>query len=106
MTSSKYYTVYQYKNPENSDYNEASVNSWNYNKELVTKVYGDAILETSTSGKYSTAYYGDYSYFPSNEDSFIYRGGRWDHGSGAGLFAFNRANGNQSSLDGFRAVLV
>ena len=106
VTSSKYYTVYQYKDPENSDYNEASANSWNYNKGLVTKVYGDAILETSTSGKYSTAYYGDYSYFPSKGDPFIYRGGRWDHGSGAGLFAFNRANGNPSSLDGFRAVLV
>ena len=108
-TSSKYYTVYEYQSSEGSDYNTASTNNWTYNKNLATKKYGDAVLETSQKGigsNSSAVYYGDYSYFPAVGNPFFNRGGRWDAGGPAGLFAFSRDSGVASYDAGFRAVLV
>ena len=47
-----------------------------------------------------------YSYFPGLNNPFFYRGGRFANESHAGLFAFNRDNGNSNFNYGFRPVLV
>ena len=108
-TSSKYYTVYEYQSYEGSDYDIASTNNWTYNKNLATKKYGDAVLETSQKGigsNSSAVYYGDYSIFTAIGAPFFLRGGGWDNGGGAGLFAFDRTYGFAYYDYGFRAVLV
>ena len=103
--SSKYVTVYPHnasvdKNGANID--TASQSNWDANK----KIYGDGIRETSTAGTGKTSWYTDYSYFPAVYNPFSVRGGDlWD-GEGAGLFYFNRNNGNSNYNNGFRSVLV
>ena len=47
-----------------------------------------------------------YSYFPGLNNPFFIRGGRFDNNSNAGLFTFNRSDGNSNYRDGFRPVLV
>ena len=55
-----------------------------------TKIYGDAIFETSIKGKENYSWYSDFSYFPEGPNSFFFRGGTtWD-GVNAGLFYFHR----------------
>ena len=107
-TSTKYATVYPYDsaNDTGSDYDSVGVKHWEYNKTLKTIIYGDAVFETATNGKYSTSYYGDYSNFPALDNPFFARGGRWYIGGNAGLFAFDRRVGGAGYADGFRAVLV
>ena len=82
--------------------NTASTNNWKAN----TLIYGDAVRETSTAGTGSTSWYGDYSYFPGLYSPFSIRGGGAWNGSTAGLFYFNRYNGNSNFNNGFRAVLA
>ena len=107
-TSTKYATVYPYDSASDtgSDYDSVGVKHWEYNKKLKTIIYGDAVFETATNGKYSTSYYGDYSYFPALDNPFFLRGGRWYDGGPAGLFAFHSTNGTAGYASGFRAVLV
>ena len=103
--SSKYVTAYPFdssvdKNGANID--TASTANWKAN----TKIYGDGIRETSTAGTGKTSWYTDYSYFPAVYAPFSIRGGAlWD-GEGAGLFCFNRRNGDSDFVSGFRSVLV
>jgi len=73
---------------------------------LNTKIYGDAIRETSTAGLGSTSWYADYSSFTGLSNPFSIRGGRWSNTSGAGLFAFNRVDGSSNFNIGLRPVLV
>ena len=47
-----------------------------------------------------------YSYFPGLNNPFFNRGGNYWNTSNAGLFAFNRTNGNSNYNNGFRPVLV
>ena len=103
--SSKYVTVYPHnasvdKNGANID--TASTANWKAN----TKIYGDGIRETSTAGTGKTSWYTDYSYFPAVYGPFSERGGNLWNGEGAGLFYFNRNNGNSNYNNGFRSVLV
>lgn len=107
--SNKYYTVYEYQSPEESDYDTASTNNWTYNKNLATKKYGDAVLETSQKGisaNSSEYYFGDYSYFPSRGYPFFARGGNFNNHQYSGLFAFRYIGGAAHYYSGFRAVLV
>ena len=72
--SSKYVTVYPYDSSVDKDganIDTASAANWRAN----TRIYGDGIRETSTSGTGKTSWYGDYSYFPSMGALFVLSGG-------------------------------
>ena len=103
--SSQYVTVYPHNasvDKNGANINTASQSNWEANK----KIYGDGIRETSTAGTGKNSWYTDYSYFPAVYIPFSERGGNlWD-GEGAGLFCFNRSDGNSDCNDGFRSVLV
>ena len=104
-TSTKYVTIYPYSSPESSTIDTASQNN--------TKIYGDAVRETtsanagtSNSGWYTSSWNSDYSYFPALDRPFFLRGGSFWDGTAAGAFAFDRVDGNSGYSTGFRAVLV
>jgi len=71
-----------------------------------TKIYGDAIRETSTAGVEQSSWYSDDSYFAGAYAPFFARGGYYWSTSGAGLFSFARSGGYSNYTDGFRSVLV
>mgnify|MGYP001637409575 CR=1 FL=1 len=100
--SSEYVTVYPKGETSGQSLDDASKSNYAAN----TKIYGDAIRETSTAGLGQTSWYSDYSYFAGLYDPFFTRGGNcWDR-SGAGLFYFGRNDGSSSHDSGFRSVLV
>lgn len=79
----------------------------NYKKVGIQDViYGDAIYETSKGYDSNDALNGDTSKFPYKTLPFFTRGGEADDGSGAGLFNFERANGEAAENIGFRTVLA
>ena len=103
ITSTKYVTVYPHDTAETStDIDTKSRANYNVNK----YIFGDAIRETSESGTGATSWKGDYSYFPALHVPFSLRGGYLWGGSNAGLFCFDRTNGNSTYYNGFRPVLV
>ena len=107
--SSEYVTVYETDTSVDNtgvswtDGNLLKTNEANYKKN--TK-YGDAIKETSTAGTGNTSWNGDYSYFAGLYYPFFRRGGGYWDRSGAGLFCFDRTDGNSNYYYGFRSVLV
>ncbi len=101
-TSTKYATVYPHVSSEGSDIDTASKNNYQVN----TKIFGDAIRETSTAGTGSSSWNGDYSYFPGLNSPFTARGGGFGDGSTNGLFNFLCTTSNSILNDGFRPVLV
>ena len=108
--STRYITVYPHDSSKdstsitNTDANLNTASQANYVKN--TKIYGDGIRETSTAGTGKSSWYSDYSYFACLAYPFFFRGGYYGHTSGAGLFYFNRINGNSYYNNGFRSVLV
>ena len=100
--STAYVTVY----PKGETSGQSLDDSNKGNYAANTKIYGDAIRETSTAGEGRTSWYSDYSYFAGADYPFFVRGGScWDT-SVAGLFYFNRVSGNCGYGNGFRSVLV
>ena len=100
--STEYVTVYPKGETSGQSLDDASKSNYIAN----TKIYGDAIRETSTTGLGQTSWYSDYSYFAGLYSPFFSRGGAcWDR-SGAGLFCFARSDGNSRYANGFRSVLV
>ena len=109
-TSTKYATVYP--SNETSTTNTDDLRS-QANYEADTKIYGDAIKETSTQGTGMTSWYSGHSSYPRGETPFMSRGGTFGDGKAAGFFYFFRHIDNgvagvyvSNSIDGFRAVLV
>ena len=109
-TSTKYATVYP--SNETSTTNTDDLRS-QANYEANTKIYGDAIKETSTQGTGMTSWYSGHSSYPRGETPFMSRGGTFGDGKAAGFFYFFRHIDNGvagvyvcNSIDGFRAVLV
>ncbi len=109
-TSTKYATVYP--SNETSITNTDDLRS-QANYEANTKIYGDAIKETSTQGTGMTSWYSGHSSYPRGETPFMSRGGTFGDGKAAGFFYFFRHIDNGvagvyvcNSIDGFRAVLV
>ena len=100
--SSEYVTVYPTNESKGQSLDDASKSNYAVN----TKIYGDAIRETSTAGLGQTSWYSDYSYFVGAYGPFFARGGYYWHTSGAGLFYFIRDNGTSNYGNGFRSVLV
>ena len=108
--STKYTMVYPYDssvdNSTKTD-NEENLNAAsNANYKKNTKIYGDAIRETSTAGTGTSSWQDDYSYFAGLYYPFVLRGGHFWDGSHAGRFFFTRANGHSSFTNGFRPVVV
>ena len=100
--SSEYVTVYPKGETSGQSIDDASKSNYTAN----TKIYGDAIRETSTTGVGQTSWYSDYSYFVGAYGPFFIRGGGyWDRGE-AGLFSFGCNVGDSSYGTGFRSVLV
>ena len=100
--SSEYVTVYPKGETSGQSLDDASKSNYIAN----TKIYGDAIRETSTAGLGKTSWYSDYSYFVGAYYPFFLRGGSYWLTSGAGLFYFSRLDGNSTYCNGFRSVLV
>ena len=100
--SSEYVTVYPKGETSGQSLDDASKSNYAAN----TKIYGDAIRETSTAGLGQTSWYSDYSYFVGANNPFFKRGGNYWNTSDAGLFYFNRNDGNSNYNNGFRSVLV
>ena len=100
--SSEYVTVYPKGETSGQSLDDASKSNYTAN----TKIYGDAIRETSTAGLGQTSWYSDYSYFVGANSTFFVRGGYYWRTSGAGLFYFTRNNGYSNYYAGFRSVLV
>ena len=100
--STEYVTVYPKGETSGQSLDDASKSNYIAN----TKIYGDAIRETSTTGLGQTSWYSDYSYFVGAYNPFFIRGGNYWFTSGAGLFSFYRTNGNSYYDGGFRSVLV
>ena len=108
--STRYITVYPHDSSKdstsitNTDANLNTASQANYVKN--TKIYGDGIRETSTAGTGKSSWYSGNSYFAGLGTPFFGRGGHYGDTSGAGLFYFNRNNGNSNYINGFRSVLV
>ena len=102
-TSTKYTVVYPHKEVTSGNMDTESKNNYEAN----TKIFGDAIRETSTSGaKSSGSWNEDYSYYVALSSSFMMRGGNYWFVYRSGLFAFHRAGGNSAYYDGFRPVII
>ena len=100
--SSEYVTVYPNGETSGQSIDDASKSNYTAN----TKIYGDAIRETSSAGLGQTSWYSDDSYFVGANGPFFRRGGFCWGTSGAGLFCFYRVVGNSYYNVGFRSVLV
>lgn len=101
--STKYTTVYPYNNPEHSTFATAQQQNYSQN----TKIYGDAVRETSNAGTGNNSWNGDYSLFVAQNYTFIQPGGGWGTGNNQqGLFCFGREIGDALYDSGFRPVLV
>ncbi len=109
-TNTKYTMVYPYDSSvDNSTKTDNTTNvnaASNANYAKNTKIYGDAIRETSTAGTNTNSWQDDYSYFAGLNAPFMMRGGGLWTGSHAGRFSFNRHNGDSNYLAGFRPVVV
>ena len=108
--STKYTLVYPYdSNADNSTKEHNTTNldlasNANYTKN--TKIYGDAIRETSTSGTGTSSWREDYSIFTGLYFPFVMRGGNFWNVSNAGRFYFSRTDGNSLYGGGFRPVVM
>ena len=100
--SSEYVTVYPTGESKGQSIDDAS----KFNYAANTKIYGDAIRETSTAGLGQTSWYSDSSYFVGADFPFFIRGGAYWSTSDAGLFCFHRSAGSSYYANGFRSVLV
>ena len=72
-----------------------------------TNKYGDAVYETSGSGKsYTDSWDSSYSFFPYFSYPVFIRGSHTDKSSCAGVFAFNSHTGEALTNCSFRPVVV
>ena len=101
--STKWATVYPYNSSSDSYTNNYSVYS---GKKSTTYGFGDAVLETSTTGSGSPSWNEDCSDFPGPSSPFFGRGGCYGDTSLTGLFAFDDTIGGPYYDAGFRSVLV
>ena len=100
-TSNKYSTVYPYSD-EGTNNTEKEQNNY----ELNTKIYGDAIKETSKEGTVNSSWYEDYSYYLRNNGPFFKRGGFYEDDKAAGIIAFHPTDGYNPYKYGFRCILI
>ncbi len=108
-TSTPYTTVYPSNEGGETNVDRASQKNFASN----TKIYGDAVRETtantagtSNSGWSTSSWNSDYSLFPALDTPFFVRGGPFWEGRPAGSFTFYRSGNAPHFHEGFRAVLV
>ncbi len=99
--STKYATVYPYSDVGETDTEKAKTN---YN--LNDKIFGDAIIETSTLGDGDTSWNNKFSEYIGGEKPFFVRGGTYKEMNNYGICAFTRCNSLPSYNLGFRTVLA
>ena len=108
--STKYTMVYPHdgtvdnSNKTNTEENVNAASNANYAKN--TKIYGDAIRETSMAGTGTSSWQDDYSNFVSLSATLMLRGGGIWYSSHAGRFYFGRTDGCNYFNPGFRPVVV
>ncbi len=109
-TSTKYTMVYPCDSTidndtkEDTEENLNAASNANYAKN--TKIYGDAIRETSSVGTNTSSWQNDFSVFAGLYSPFVTRGGYlWDD-LYVGRFSFGRGDGNSYFGSGFRPVVV
>ena len=100
--STPYVTVYLSNDSGIKDIDIASAENYKVN----TKIYGDAIRETSTAGINNTSWYNDISLFPGYTHVFFRRGGAFWDNLKSGLLSFLRTNGSSGYYVGFRTTLI
>ena len=103
--STKYTTIYPHGEEDTSNIDTSSETNWIENKNT-KKIYGDAVLETSTQGTGFYSWNNDYSYYPALDNPFFHRGGYWSDCGFTGAFAFYYDYGGSYYNIGFRTVLV
>ena len=100
-TSTKYAKIYLHTDIGSTN-NEKSQANFDEN----TKIYGDAIRETSKTGYGGNSWNKDRSYFIQGSSPVFVRGGYFVNGSEAGAFSYNLSAGYSRYSYGIRAVLV
>ena len=109
-TSTKYTMVYPYdSNVDNNTKEENTENlnaasSANYLKN--TKIYGDAIRETSSDGASNSTWNEGFLFFPGLNYAFIVKGGYFCDKTHVGTFSIYRNEGISSYHGAFRPVVV
>ena len=109
-TSTKYTMVYPFDSSvdnttkTNNDANLNEARNANYSKN--TKIYGDAIRETSTNGTGTSSWQNDYSHFAGLYGPFFLRGGVLWGTSSAGRFCFYHNSGDSTFRENFRPVVI
>ena len=108
--STKYTMVYTHDSTvdnstkQDTEENLNAASNANYAKS--TKIYGDAIRETSTGGTSTSSWQDDYSHFVGLFYPFMMKGGTFLDNSHAGRFCFGRSDGGSHFAFGFRSVVV
>ncbi len=101
--STQYTKIY----PKGESNGQAEANAQQANYEANSKIYGDAVRETSKKGTEDSSWYLDSSRFFGLGKTFLLRGGAFDlKGTSNGLFSYVADEGLGSYHTGFRAVLV
>lgn len=105
QVNTKYKTVYSNVNWDDGkgEYNNTTANS---NYEINYGKRGEAIYETSASGYGTTSWNTNSSFFMQQDTPFISRGGDFAGGTSTGIFSFNSNNGQASSGESYRVVLI
>ena len=93
LPDSKYYDLYDYQAEDGVGYTRYHL--------------GDATREVlkNTSSQGGNAWWSDYSYNIYSSEPWVVRGGNFNHGTTAGVFAFGRSNAGGWTSDSFRSVL-
>ena len=108
--STKYTMVYPHdatvdnSTKQDTEENLNAASNANYKKN--TKIYGDAIRETSTTGIGTSSWQQDYSRYVGLHHPFIIRGGYISEYLNAGRFYLHVNDGCSAFSSGFRSVLV
>mgnify|MGYP004629449965 FL=1 len=101
--STKYTTVYPSNETSSTDTNDKKSQA---NYEASSKIYGDAIRETSTKGTDISSWYSGVSQFPAQEAPFFIRSGSYRKADECGMFGFYGVNGYNIYHIGFRVTLI
>ncbi len=99
-------TLYQANQKYKDIYSVSTNDERTENYNLASKLYGDAVYETSSNGDKNSGWYNSNSFMPTGLYTFFYRGGSAIDGKNASLFYFSSSSGGVYKFAGFRAVLT
>jgi hypothetical protein len=87
-----------------SQYNLLTINSKYYDRYLTSLATTGAILGDAT--KEVAGWYSDYAYFIDAGSPWLFRGGNYNEGNGAGIMRFGKYGGKAVGSFSFRVVLL